>query len=149
MRLRGIRPRRKLRCPPQAPRPSPSSRLERVPLSRSGVVVTRFVVDYHGAFHMGKSNLEFARHLRRRMTPAEKVLWSRVRNRRLGGYKIRRQAIVSGYFPDFYCPECKLIIEVDGEIHRYKDVALGAGELSTQCNISAWTPSAAPLAHYT
>lgn len=72
---------------------------------------------------MGKSNLEFARHLRRRMTPAEKVLWSRVRNRRLGGYKIRRQAIVLGYFPDFYCPECKLIIEVDGEVHLNAEVA--------------------------
>ncbi len=71
---------------------------------------------------MGKSNVEFARHLRRRMTSAEKVLWSRVRNRRLGGYKIRRQAIVLGYFPDFYCPECKLIIEVDGEIHLNRDV---------------------------
>lgn len=57
------------------------------------------------------------------MTPAEKVLWSRVRNRRLGGYKIRRQAIVLGYFPDFYCPECKLIIEVDGEVHLNADVA--------------------------
>ena len=72
---------------------------------------------------MGKSNLEFARHLRRRMTPAERVLWSRVRNRRLGGYKIRRQAIVLGYFPDFYCAECKLIIEVDGEIHLNAEVA--------------------------
>jgi very-short-patch-repair endonuclease len=57
------------------------------------------------------------------MTPAEKVLWSRVRNRRLGGYKIRRQAIVSGYFPDFYCPECKLVIEVDGDVHLNEDVA--------------------------
>ncbi len=72
---------------------------------------------------MRKSNVEFARHLRRRMTPAEKVLWSRVRNRRLGGYKIRRQAIVSGYFPDFYCPECKLVIEVDGDVHLNEDVA--------------------------
>ena len=52
------------------------------------------------------------------MTNAERVLWSHVRNRRLDGFKIRRQVVVCGFIADFYCPEVKLIIEVDGEIHH-------------------------------
>ena len=72
---------------------------------------------------MARRKLEFARQMRRRMTTAEEVLWERVRNRKLGGFKIRRQAIVCGFIPDFYCPEAKLIIEVDGDIHLVEEVA--------------------------
>jgi len=59
-----------------------------------------------------------ARNFRRSMTNAERVLWSHVRNRRLDGFKIRRQVVLCGFIADFYCPEVKLIIEVDGEIHH-------------------------------
>ena len=60
---------------------------------------------------------EAARALRRRMTPAERYLWEAIRERRLAGLKFRRQYQVGPYVLDFYCPECKLAIELDGDIH--------------------------------
>jgi very-short-patch-repair endonuclease len=58
-----------------------------------------------------------ARLLRRRQTVAERLLWSRLRGRRLEGYKFRRQDAVGPYIVDFLCMEPKLIIEVDGGQH--------------------------------
>lgn len=66
------------------------------------------------------------RELRRNLTPAEKVLWQELRNRRLSGYKFLRQhpilyrgnLIRYNYFvADFYCHEKRLILELDGSIH--------------------------------
>ncbi len=51
------------------------------------------------------------------MTPAEKRLWSALRNKQLDGLKFRRQHPVGNFILDFYCPACKLVIEVDGKIH--------------------------------
>ncbi len=59
-----------------------------------------------------------ARELRRRATEAERVLWERLRNRRLGGLKFRRQHPLGPYIVDFYCAEHRLVIEVDGPIHE-------------------------------
>ena len=56
----------------------------------------------------------FARALRRHQTDAEKVLWSRLRNRQLEGCKFRRQQVVGTYIVDFLCLEPKLVIELDG-----------------------------------
>jgi very-short-patch-repair endonuclease len=58
-----------------------------------------------------------ARVLRSNMTKAEIILWSRLRSKKVNGYKFRRQQPVFDYIVDFYCNELKLIIEVDGEIH--------------------------------
>jgi very-short-patch-repair endonuclease len=57
-----------------------------------------------------------AKQLRQKMTEAEKLLWSRIRNRQLG-VKFRRQTPISRYIADFYCHEHKLIIELDGSQH--------------------------------
>jgi very-short-patch-repair endonuclease len=51
------------------------------------------------------------------MTPAEKVLWERIRNRQLGGAHFRKQHPVRTAILDFYCARHKLVIEVDGGIH--------------------------------
>jgi len=51
------------------------------------------------------------------MTRAEIILWSRLRSKKINGYKFRRQQPLFDYVVDFYCHELKLIIEVDGEIH--------------------------------
>ena len=59
-----------------------------------------------------------ARELRQRATEAERVLWERVRNRRLGGLKFRRQHPLGPYIVDFYCAEHRLVVEVDGPIHE-------------------------------
>ena len=61
-----------------------------------------------------------AKELRKESTPAEKVLWDRLRNRQLGGYKFRRQAPMGRFVADFYCPECRLIVEIDGDIHDFQ-----------------------------
>lgn len=58
-----------------------------------------------------------ARQLRRPQTPAEGKLWARLRNRQLGGYKFRRQHPVGRFIVDFYCAECCLAIEIDGDSH--------------------------------
>lgn len=51
------------------------------------------------------------------MTRAEIILWSRLREKKINGYKFRRQQPLYDYIVDFYCHDIKLIIEVDGEMH--------------------------------
>jgi very-short-patch-repair endonuclease len=58
-----------------------------------------------------------ARALRREQTSAEARLWSKLRNRRLAGYKFIRQAPIGPYFVDFVCRESLLVVEVDGATH--------------------------------
>lgn len=57
-----------------------------------------------------------AKALRKKMTFAEKMLWSRIRNNKIG-YYFRRQHPLSNYIVDFYCDHLNLVIEVDGDIH--------------------------------
>jgi very-short-patch-repair endonuclease len=47
----------------------------------------------------------------------EVILWSKLKNRRLCGYKFRRQHGIGNFVVDFYCPELKLAIEIDGDTH--------------------------------
>lgn len=56
--------------------------------------------------------------LRSRIPKAEIILWSRLRRRQLAGAKFRRQYGVYQFVLDFYCPELKLAIEVDGPTHN-------------------------------
>ncbi len=60
---------------------------------------------------------EFAKTLRQQMTDAERRLWRHLRDRRLGGWKFRRQYPVGPYIVDFICLEKNLVIEVDGGQH--------------------------------
>jgi very-short-patch-repair endonuclease len=62
-----------------------------------------------------------AREMRHQPTAAEDTLWQRIRNRRLSEAKFRRQHTVEGFVVDFICIDQKLIIEVDGEIHKQAD----------------------------
>ena len=52
------------------------------------------------------------------MTPAEKLLWSHLRNRQVAGFKFRRQHPIGRLIVDFCCPAYGLVVEVDGSIHR-------------------------------
>ena len=54
--------------------------------------------------------------LRKDPTPAERKLWSKIRNDQLG-VNFRRQHAIGDYIPDFACIERKLIIELDGSQH--------------------------------
>src|SRR5476651_1988516 len=72
---------------------------------------------------------ELCRELRQRETPAEKLLWNNLRNRKLFEHKFLRQYPIQAtssfggvayYIPDFYCHKAKLVIEADGPIHLLK-----------------------------
>ena len=58
-----------------------------------------------------------ARKLRREATEAERRLWSALRDRRLGGYRFRRQYPIGPFIVDFACTKERLIIEADGGQH--------------------------------
>lgn len=59
---------------------------------------------------------EFARHLRRAMTPSEVRLWNLLRKNRLG-YRFRRQEPRGPYILDFVCLKKRLVVELDGSQH--------------------------------
>jgi very-short-patch-repair endonuclease len=61
---------------------------------------------------------ERAKKLRREMTPAEKILWQKLRTNKLNGLHFRRQQVIHGYLADFYCHQHELIVEVNGGIHE-------------------------------
>ena len=66
-----------------------------------------------------------ARNQRKSKNPLEAKLWTLLRNRRLGGLKFRRQQPVGPYVLDFYCPQFKLAIELDGSGHTKASKAVG------------------------
>jgi very-short-patch-repair endonuclease len=55
--------------------------------------------------------------LRNNMPKPEQRLWYWLRGKKANGYKFRRQYGVGGYILDFYCPELRLGIELDGDSH--------------------------------
>jgi very-short-patch-repair endonuclease len=63
---------------------------------------------------------KYSRELRKNMTNAERLLWSRLRRKQLNNFQFYRQRIIGDYIVDFYCPRSKLIIELDGGQH-YQD----------------------------
>ena len=65
---------------------------------------------------IGKINPN-ARRLRREATDAERRLWYHLRDRRLGGFKFKRQETIGRLIADFACVECRLIVEADGGQH--------------------------------
>lgn len=70
---------------------------------------------YYGA----KANILAKAHdLRMNMTNQEKILWQKLRNKNILGFKFRRQHAISQFIADFYCHEAKLVIEVDGGYHQ-------------------------------
>jgi very-short-patch-repair endonuclease len=50
------------------------------------------------------------------------MLWTLLRDRRLAGLKFRRQQPLGPFIVDFFCPEVGLVVEVDGESHRGREV---------------------------
>jgi very-short-patch-repair endonuclease len=58
-----------------------------------------------------------ARELRRLSPTAERILWSRLRNRSLQGVKFVRAEPIGPYYADFACRSAKLIVEIDGATH--------------------------------
>src|SRR5438876_12095670 len=69
-----------------------------------------------------------AKRLRRDETDAERKLWMRLRDRQLNGLKFRRQQPIGRYIVDFFCPESRLVIELDGGHHTLQ---IGADQRRT------------------
>ena len=64
-----------------------------------------------------KKTVRIARRLRVNQTEAETVLWNRLRNRQIDGYKFVRQQPIGQYICDFVCREKLVVVEVDGGQH--------------------------------
>lgn len=60
---------------------------------------------------------ELRRKLRTHGTIAEATLWQMLKSRQIEGFKFRRQFGIGPYILDFYCPELRLCIELDGQPH--------------------------------
>ena len=56
--------------------------------------------------------------LRNNATSAEAILWRALKGKQVVGLKFRRQFGVGPYVLDFYCPEIRLGIELDGGVHK-------------------------------
>ena len=54
------------------------------------------------------------------MTPAERAVWALLRGRGFRRLKFRRQARIDRWIADFCCYELKLVIELDGGVHRLR-----------------------------
>jgi very-short-patch-repair endonuclease len=59
-----------------------------------------------------------ANELRKKMTPAEGILWRELRTGRSKGFHFRRQQVIDGFIVDFYCHAAGLVIEIDGEVYE-------------------------------
>ncbi len=59
-----------------------------------------------------------ARALRQSSGRAEERVWAVLRGGKVDGHKFRRQHPVGPYFADFACDRLRLIIEIDGGVHR-------------------------------
>ena len=75
-------------------------------------------------YHHYNKNLKLrARNLRNNPTRAEAILWNEIfRSKQFYGYRFLRQRPIDKYIVDFFCPELKLIVEVDGMTHEFDDV---------------------------
>ena len=70
-----------------------------------------------------------ARKLRTNATNAETILWRYIRRKQIDDIQFYRQKIIGNYIVDFFAPNIKLVIEVDGGYHnlleqRYQDQEL-------------------------
>lgn len=62
-----------------------------------------------------------ARDLRQHQTKQEEALWEQLRNKRCSGFKFRRQYVIDRMIVDFYCHECRLVVELYGDVHADKN----------------------------
>ncbi len=71
--------------------------------------------------HNDPSLKDKRRDLRKNQTEAEKILWSKLRNKQFYGIKFFRQYSIGKYILDFYSPILKLAIELDGGQHNQSE----------------------------
>lgn len=79
--------------------------------------------------HQSDRETRRARRLRSSLTGPEAILWAMVRGRQFEGLKFRRQTPLAGTVVDFFCPELKLVIELDGGVHDLRAAEDAARDL--------------------
>jgi very-short-patch-repair endonuclease len=80
-----------------------------------------------------------ARGLRQSSGRAEERVWAALRGGKIDGHKFRRQHPVGPYFADFACDRLRLIIEIDGGVHRLDEVAARDLERQQALEALGWT----------
>jgi very-short-patch-repair endonuclease len=79
-----------------------------------------FFVNSDRIFTSGKFR-DRRKELRKTLTREESLIWKNIRSNR---NKFRRQHSIGAYVADFYSPELKLVIEIDGNQHKEKEAVL-------------------------
>ena len=69
-----------------------------------------------------ESKSENRKSLRKKMTRAEAILWTFLKQKQCEGLKFRRQCSIGRYVVDIYCPSLRLAIEIDGQYHDNPDM---------------------------
>lgn len=90
-------------------------------------------------FTVPRPNRQFARKMRRVMTPAELKLWNEIRAHRLMGLSFKRQMPIAGKIVDFACPAKRLIIELDGTQHADAEHAEADRKSDARLGSLGWT----------
>jgi very-short-patch-repair endonuclease len=83
-----------------------------------------------------RNTIPFAKTLRRRMTDAEVILWSRLRRHPL--YRFRRQHPIGPYVADFACPMHRFVVEVDGDTHSTEAEQVHDGHRTKYMSALGW-----------
>jgi very-short-patch-repair endonuclease len=63
---------------------------------------------------------EYAKKLRKQGVLSEVILWHHLKKYKTKGLDFHRQKPIDNYIVNFYCPELRLVIEIDGISHAYK-----------------------------
>jgi very-short-patch-repair endonuclease len=65
-------------------------------------------------------NRSRAKSMRHDPVYVERLFWSYLRDRKLGGWKFRRQALIGPYIADYVCAQKNVIVELDGGVHALR-----------------------------
>jgi very-short-patch-repair endonuclease len=79
-----------------------------------------------------------AKTLRKRLTDAERLLWTYLRAKQLEGLKFRRQEPIGKYIADFACHEKRIVIEVDGGQPPLNPLPSREGKVVCDTPIEGW-----------
>ena len=79
-----------------------------------------------------------ARRLRQSANAPEIAAWKCLRRLRQYDFPVRRQHPIGPYIVDFAIERAKLVIEIDGGIHRLPDVAARDAEREAELEVLGW-----------
>ena len=112
---------------PQSLRASSSILEEQLPCSRTGESSPSKIEGAGGSMTASSKLVRYnkndpqlkiiRRQLRNNSTKAEKTLWNWLKKDQIQGLRFRRQYGIGNFILDFYCPQIKLCIELDGDYH--------------------------------